>query len=50
MEFWNVMYRFNKKLSEILGNHFSYNKRIENGENFVKLIKKIENVLKIWKM
>ena len=29
--------------------HFSYNKKIENEENFIKLIKKIENVLKIWK-
>ena len=32
-----------------LGTHFSYNKKIENEENFIKLIKKIENVLKIWR-
>ena len=32
-----------------LGIHFSYNKKTENEENFVKLIKKIENVPKIWK-
>ena len=34
----------------ILGIHFSYNKKIENEENFIKLIKKIENVLKIWRI
>ena len=34
---------------KILGIHFSYNKKIENEENFIKLIKKMENVLKIWK-
>ena len=32
---------------KILGIHFSYNKKIENEENFMKLIKKMENVLKI---
>ena len=36
-----------KSSVKILGIHFSYNKRIENEENFIKLIKKIENVLKI---
>ena len=35
---------------KILGIHFSYNKKIENEENFIKLIKKIENVLKIWRI
>ena len=35
---------------KILGIHFSYNKKIENEENFIKLIKKIENVLKIWRL
>ena len=34
---------------KILGIHFSYNKKIENEESFVKLIKKIENVLKNWR-
>ena len=38
-----------KKFVKILGIHFSYNKNIENEENFIKLIKKIDNVLKIWK-
>ena len=44
------MYRFNKKISENLGIHFSYNKKIENQENFIKFIKKIENFLKIWRI
>ena len=39
-----------KKSVKILGIHFSYNKKIENEENFIKLIKKIENVLKIWRI
>ena len=34
---------------KILGIHFSDNKKIENEENFIKLIKKIENVLRIWR-
>ena len=41
---WNEMYRFNKNSVKILGIHFSYNKNIENEENFIKLYK---NVLKI---
>ena len=36
-----------KNSVKILGIHFSYNKKIKNEENFIKLIKKIENVLKI---
>ena len=39
-----------KNSVKILGNHFSYNKKIENEENFIKLIIKIENVLKIWRI
>ena len=39
-----------KKSVKILGIHFSYNKQIANEENFIKHIKKIENVLKLWKM
>ena len=38
-----------KNSKKILVIHFSYNKKIENEENFIKLIKKIENVLKIWR-
>ena len=39
-----------KNFVKILGTHFSYNQKIEDEENFIKLIKKIENVLKIWRM
>ena len=46
----NGMYRFNENSVKILGIHFSYNKEIENDENFIKLIKKIENVIKIWRI
>ena len=38
-----------KNSLKILGIHFPYNKKIENEQNFIKLIKKIENVLRIWK-
>ena len=31
-----------------LGIHFSYNKKIENDENFLKQITNIEKVLKLW--
>ena len=34
---------------KILGIHFSYNKKTKNEDNFMKLIKKIENVLKTWR-
>ena len=44
------MYRSDKNLLKTLGIHFSYDKKIENEENFIKLIKKIENVLKIWRI
>ena len=37
-----------KNSAKILGIHFSFNKKIEIEENFIELIKKIENVLKIW--
>ena len=36
-----------KKSVKILDIHFSYNKKIENEDNFIKLVKKIENVFKI---
>ena len=39
-----------KNSVKILGIHFSYNNKIEYEENFIKLIKKIENVLKIWRI
>ena len=39
-----------KNSVKISGIHFSYNKKIENEENLLSLLKKIENVLKIWKI
>ena len=39
-----------KNSVKIPGIHFSYNKKIENEENLLSLLKKIENVLKIWKI
>ena len=36
--------------AEILGIHFSYNKKIENDENILKQITRIEKVLKLWGM
>ena len=38
-----------KNSVKILGINFSYNKKIKNEENFIKLIKKNENDLKIWR-
>ena len=35
---------------KILGIHFSYHKKIENDENFLKQITSIEKVLKLWRM
>ena len=34
---------------KILGIHYSYNKQLENDENFKKYIAKIENALKLWR-
>ena len=34
---------------KILRIHYSYNKQLENDENFKKYIEKIENVLKLWR-
>ena len=34
----------------MLGIHFSYNKKIENNENFLKQITSIGIVLKLWRM
>ena len=38
-----------KNSVKVLGIHFSYNRKIENEENFIKFVKKIENVLKVWR-
>ena len=34
---------------KILGIHYSYNKQLENDENFKKYIAEMENVLKLWR-
>ena len=39
-----------KRSLNVLGIHFSYNKKLEQEENFEYHILKIENVLKLWKM
>ena len=39
-----------KNSLKTLGIHFSYNNKIENEEYFIKLIKKIENILQIWRI
>ena len=39
-----------KKTIKILGIHFSYNKKLENVENFIRYGRKIEKVLKLLKM
>ena len=38
------------KTIKILGIHFSYNNIVKNNENFMKHIRKIEQVLKLWRM
>ena len=38
-----------KNTIKILGIHYSYNKQLENDENFKKYIPVIENVLKLWR-
>ena len=35
---------------KILGIHFSYNKSLENDENYRRYIIKIEKLLKLWRM
>ena len=35
---------------KILGIHYSYNKNLENDENFKQCIAKIENLLKLWRV
>ena len=38
------------KTIKILGIHFSYNNNVKNNKNFMKHIRKIEQVLKLWRM
>ena len=35
---------------KILGMYFSYNKRLENENNFLDYITKLQKVINIWKM
>ena len=39
-----------KKTMKILGIHFSYCKKLETKENFIRHVRKIEKVLKLWRM
>ena len=39
-----------KKTMKVLGIHFSYNKKLETEENFIRHVRKIEKVLKLWRM
>ena len=39
-----------KKTTKVLGIHFSYNKKLETEENFIRHVRKIEKVLKLWRM
>ena len=39
-----------KKTIKVLGIHFSYNKKLETEENFIRHVWKIEKVLKLWRM
>ena len=39
-----------KDTIRITGVHFSYNKTKEDEENFLEIISKVQNVLKIWRM
>ena len=39
-----------KKTIKILGTHFSYNKKIKTEENFIRYVRKIEKVPKLWRM
>ena len=39
-----------EKTIKVLGIHFSYNKKPETEENFIRHVRKIEKVLKLWRM
>ena len=39
-----------KQTMKILGIHFSYNKKLETEENFIRHVRKIEKALKLWRM
>ena len=39
-----------KKMIKVLGIHFSYNKKLETEENFIRHVRKTEEILKLWRM
>ena len=39
-----------KKTIKILGTHFSYNKKIKTEESFIRYVREIEKVPKLWRM
>ena len=39
-----------KTTIKLLGIHFSYNKKLETEENSIRNVRKIEKVLKLWRM
>ena len=39
-----------RKTIKVLGIHFSYNKKLETEENFIRHVQKIEKLLKLWRM
>ena len=39
-----------KKTKKVLEIHSSYNKKLETEENFIRHVRKIEKVLKLWRM
>ena len=51
---WNSRYLCSKRGSnntiKILGIHFSYNKSLEDDENYKRYIINIEKLLKLWRM
>ena len=43
-------YQYSKLYQQLLGISFSYNKKLETKENFIRYVRKIEKVLKLWRM
>ena len=39
-----------KKTMKVLGIHFSRNEKLETEENFIRPVREIEKVLKLWRM
>ena len=43
-------YQYSKLYQQLLGISFSYNKKLETKENFIRYVRKTEKVLKLWRM